>query len=87
MTVEGVVDLYSHETEEYIRQDANPICVDWKVFAEVDGDEPSGKPVSEGQAYTTSDIDFLVKVRSGPYITPFGSGSTANSDLGRGRWA
>ena len=61
--MEGVVDLYSHETEEYIRQDANPICVDWKVFAEADGDEPSGKPVSEGQAFTTSDIDFLVKVR------------------------
>ena len=61
VTVEGVVDLYSHETEAYVRQDANPICVDWKVFAEADGDEPSGKPVTEGRGYTTSDIDFLLK--------------------------
>ena len=61
VTVEGVVDLYSHETEAYIKQDANPICVDWKVY-EADGDEPSDNTVAEGKAYTTSDIDFTLKV-------------------------
>ena len=61
VTVEGVVDLYSHETEAYIKQDANPICVDWKVY-EADGDEPSDNAVAEGKAYTTSDIDFTLKV-------------------------
>lgn len=61
VTVEGTVDLYSHETEAYIKADANPICVDWKVF-EADGDEASKKVVSEGKGYTTSDIDYTIKV-------------------------
>lgn len=58
VTVEGTVDLYNHETEKYVKADANPICVEWKVW------EPSAKDkiASKGKAYTTSDIDFTVKV-------------------------
>jgi len=59
--VEGTVPLYSHETETYIQADANPICVEWKVFEERKG-RPSDRVVSRGKAYTTSDIDFTVKV-------------------------
>lgn len=59
--VEGLVDLYSHETEAYIKADANPICVEWKVYKE-HKDKPSKKIAAEGKAYTTSDIDFTLKV-------------------------
>lgn len=63
VTVEGVVDLYSHETEAYVKADPNPICVDWKVY-EADGDEPTDTIVSEGKGYTTGDIDYTLKVEA-----------------------
>ncbi|KAK4161195.1 alkaline phosphatase [Cladorrhinum sp. PSN259] len=61
VTVSGTAELYNHETEQYIKADPNPICVDWKVWA------PSNSTtaiVSQGKAYTTSDIDFTVKVEA-----------------------
>lgn len=61
VTVEGDVRLYSHETEAYIKADTNPICVDYKVFEE-EGGEASNTTAVEGRAYTTSDIDFTLKV-------------------------
>lgn len=57
-TVSGNVGLYNHDTEPYITASPHPICVEYKVFAE----ENCGKVVYEGQAYTTSDIDYTVKV-------------------------
>ena len=65
ITVEGTAPLYSHETEQYIKADANPICVDWKVW------EPQSKTtiVSQGKAYTTSDIDFTLKVLYNPRMS------------------
>lgn len=70
VTVEGTVDLYNHETDKYIKADPNPICVDWAVWEPT---EQTGKGkgkgkgkrqtvVSSGKAYTTSDIDYTVKV-------------------------
>lgn len=59
--VEGTEALYSHETEKFIQADAHPICVEWKVFEA----QSCGRPeltVAGGTAYTTSDIDFTVKV-------------------------
>ncbi|KAK0614930.1 PhoD-like phosphatase-domain-containing protein [Bombardia bombarda] len=32
VTVEGTVEVYSHETDSYIKADPNPICVEWKVW-------------------------------------------------------
>lgn len=61
VTVEGDVRIYSHETEAYIKADANPICVDYMVFEE-DGGEASDVVVAEGRGYTTSDIDYTLKV-------------------------
>lgn len=63
VTVEGTVPLYDHETEKYIKADANPICVEWKVFSSK-GSKPTGSVVTKGKAYTTSDIDFTVKVEA-----------------------
>jgi alkaline phosphatase D len=59
-TVEGPVPLYSHDTEIYIEADSSPICVDWAVYPEGAADYPT--IVSSGKAYTTSDIDYTVKV-------------------------
>ncbi|SPO06053.1 related to alkaline phosphatase D precursor [Cephalotrichum gorgonifer] len=63
VAVSGTAGLYSHETEAYIKADANPICVDWNVYEEKKG-KPSDKVVSKGKAYTTSDIDFTLKVEA-----------------------
>ena len=58
VTVSGNVPFYSHETEKYIKASPNPICVEYRVGT--DGNFSS--VVDTGTAYTTSDIDFTVKV-------------------------
>lgn len=60
VTVEGLVPYFSHETERYIEISTAPICVDWRVTIEPDVD--ACEPVASGRAYTTSDIDYTVKV-------------------------
>jgi len=59
VTVEGTVPLFSHETEEYIHTSSSPICVDWRVATTPD---MSGAAATSGTAYTTSDIDYTIKV-------------------------
>lgn len=63
ITVEGTAPLYSHETQKYIDADPNPICLEWVVFQ---SNSPNGTRdvVADGEAYTTSDIDYTVKVSS-----------------------
>lgn len=58
VTVAGTVPLYSHETDKYVKADANPICLEWSVF------EAGGGVVACGKAYMTSDIDYTVKVEA-----------------------
>lgn len=71
VTVEGTVPVYNHDTETYIEADANPICVDWAVWRQTseNGTDTNGTytgpVVSSGTAYTTSDIDYTVKVSRG----------------------
>lgn len=71
VTVEGDVPLYAHDNERFIQADANPICVEWKVYEGKAGGNSTCRRsnetiginlVSSGEAYTTSDIDFTVKV-------------------------
>lgn len=63
VTVEGTAPMYNHDTQTYIDASANPVCVDWAVYEDADG-ESTGDSVSSGKAYTTSDIDFTVKVEA-----------------------
>lgn len=76
ITVEGNVPLYSHETERYIIADPNPICVDWAVWPATSSNATRWKRqenetvVASGRAYTTSDIDFTIKVEAGG-LSPF----------------
>lgn len=57
--VNGTAPLYNHDNGQFITADPNPICVEWGVFE----DEKCDKAVSSGRAYTTSDIDYTIKVR------------------------
>lgn len=63
-TVSGTVDIYSHETESYIKNSDAPVCVDWKIGTSAHFEK--GTVVNHGTAYTTSDIDYTVKVCSKP---------------------
>ncbi|KAL8814739.1 MAG: hypothetical protein Q9223_006057 [Gallowayella weberi] len=67
VTVKGPVPLYNHDTETYIKADANPVCVDWSIRQAASNSTVS---VSSGRAYTTGDIDYTVKVEA-TGLTPF----------------
>lgn len=58
VTVSGDVPMYNHETDPYINASPHPICLDYKVFA----DKEASQVVDQGQAYTTGEIDYTVKV-------------------------
>lgn len=58
VTVSGTVGLYNHDTESYIKASAHPICVDYRVYEDKEG----RRVVDKGRAYTTSDIDYTLKV-------------------------
>ncbi|KAF4589179.1 hypothetical protein GQ602_003068 [Ophiocordyceps camponoti-floridani] len=61
----GTEGLYSHETDAFIRRDPNPICVTWKVYQSADTREANVSiVVAKGMAWTTSDIDYTVKVEA-----------------------
>lgn len=57
--MDGLVPYFSHETEKYIKASKSPVCVDWKVSY---SQNMTGEVASSGRAYTTSDIDYTVKV-------------------------
>lgn len=62
VTVTGNVAFYNHETEKYITASPNPICVEYRVAT----DRNFTTVADRGTAYTTSDIDFTVKVGPSP---------------------
>lgn len=57
-TVSGYVPLYNHETQQYVAVSKAPVCVEYTVAA----DEDLTDVVDSGTAYTSSDIDYTVKV-------------------------
>lgn len=87
VTVEGTVPYYNHDTEEYIRAASKRVCVEYKVSTSKD---LRGRTAARGQAFTTSDIDFTVKVEAGrlqPWTTYYYQfnicGSNKRSPIGR----
>ncbi|RDW82353.1 metallo-dependent phosphatase-4 [Coleophoma cylindrospora] len=60
ITVEGYVPLYSHDTEEYISASTAPVCVEWKIASDIE----MKNGVSGGTVYTSSDIDYTIKVEA-----------------------
>ncbi|KAH9909006.1 alkaline phosphatase-like protein [Xylariomycetidae sp. FL2044] len=79
-------------TVEDIKADPAPICVEWAVFP--DNGTESAASISSGTAYTTSDIDFTVKVEA-TGLQPFTAytyqfticGSNKTSPVGRTKTA
>jgi alkaline phosphatase D len=66
VTVSGDAPLYNHDTDVYVKASAHPMCVDWKVAT----DKCFSHVVSSGQAYTSSDIDWTIKVLDIVVILP-----------------
>lgn len=60
ITVSGKVPLYNHETEEYVAASSNPVCVSYVVAR----DRGLRRVVDRGRAYTSSDIDYTIKVEA-----------------------
>jgi len=59
VTVSGNVGLFNHDTEEYVAASKSPVCVEWKIST----DKNLKKVQDSGKVYTSSDIDYTVKVR------------------------
>lgn len=59
VTVTGNVPLYNHEVDKYVKTSKNPICVEWRIGK---GEKELEEVVSKGEAWTSSDVDFTVKV-------------------------
>ncbi|OTB01003.1 hypothetical protein M426DRAFT_323788 [Hypoxylon sp. CI-4A] len=60
VTVSGYVPLYDHSTEQYITKSDSPVCVEWKISTSSSFEDV----VDSGIAYTSSDIDYTVKVEA-----------------------
>lgn len=60
VTVSGHVDLYSHEVDDYVKASKAPVCVEWKIST----GEDLKTVADSGTAYTSSDVDFTVKVEA-----------------------
>lgn len=86
VTVSGYVPLYNHETSEYVEASRCPICVEYTVSR----DEAAKDVADSGKAYTSSDIDYTVKVEA-KNLDPFTRyyyqfkvcGSDVKSSIGR----
>lgn len=60
VTVTGYVPLYDHDNEKYVAVSKSPVCVEYKVTS----DKEFSNVVDSGKVFTSSDVDFTVKVRS-----------------------
>lgn len=86
VTVSGNVPLYNHDTEQYIKASKNPICVEYRVAT----DKNLSSIVDQGTAYTTSDIEYTLKVEAKnlhPFTTYYYQfyvcGTSTKSPIGR----
>ncbi|KAI9758633.1 MAG: palmitoyltransferase for Vac8p [Chaenotheca gracillima] len=78
-TVSGTAALYGHETESYVNASKAPVCVDFKIAT----DTAISDVVDSGTAYTSSDIDYTVKIEANklqPYTTYYYQFTVCNSN-------
>ncbi|OTA55240.1 PhoD-like phosphatase [Hypoxylon sp. EC38] len=59
-TVSGYVPPYDHSTEQYVAKSDAPVCVNWKISTSNSFEDI----VDSGTAYTSSDIDYTIKVEA-----------------------
>jgi len=58
VTVTGTAPVFNHETEQYVKISTAPVCVNYNVATDCE----MKNVVSSGTAYTSSDIDYTLKV-------------------------
>lgn len=58
VTVSGYAGLFNHDTEKYVKVSKAPICVQYKISE----DKDLAHCADEGTVFTSSDIDYTVKV-------------------------
>lgn len=58
VTVTGYAPLYDHDNQKYVQVSKSPICVEYKIAS----DEHIVKVVDSGTVYTSSDVDYTIKV-------------------------
>lgn len=61
VTVSGHVALYDHDNEAYVTKSDSPVCVDWRIGT---SEKLEGKAVDSGRVFTSSDVDWTVKVEA-----------------------
>ncbi|TKX20144.1 putative PhoD-like phosphatase-3 [Elsinoe australis] len=66
VTVEGPVELYNHNTAQYVEASTAPVCADYRVAI----DESFSSVVDSGRVYTTSEIDYTIKIEA-RNLSPF----------------
>ncbi|KAF2224420.1 PhoD-like phosphatase [Elsinoe ampelina] len=60
VTVQGLVELFDHNNEKFVEASEAPICADYRVA----NDEDFSSLVDSGRVYTTSEIDYTIKVEA-----------------------
>ncbi|KAI2783279.1 phosphodiesterase/alkaline phosphatase D precursor [Daldinia loculata] len=79
ITVSGYVSLYDHSTDQFVAKSNMPVCVDWKISRTSSLEDI----VDSGRAYTSSDIDYTVKVEAKklkPFTTYYYQFNICNSE-------
>ncbi|KAF2203455.1 hypothetical protein GQ43DRAFT_479007 [Delitschia confertaspora ATCC 74209] len=79
LTVSGYAPLFNHETERYVKVSKAPVCVEWKAAS----DKELKHVVDSGKVYTSSDIDYTVKVEAKklrPFTTYYYRFNVCNSN-------
>lgn len=66
VTVSHDAEEFMLDNDEFVKHSKHPICVEWKISEHEDLHSPAGK----GTVYTSSDIDYTIKVRGVPGCTP-----------------
>ena len=86
LTVTGYAPLFDHDNEKYVKVSKSPVCVEYKVY----DNKNCSTVVDSGKVFTSSDVDFTVKVEAKnlePYSTYYYQfnvcGSNNKSPLGR----
>ncbi|KAG8625018.1 hypothetical protein KVT40_006769 [Elsinoe batatas] len=60
VTVQGLVELFDHNNEKFVAASEAPVCADYRVA----NDEDFLSVVDSGRVYTTSEIDYTIKVEA-----------------------
>ena len=58
VTVSGTAPLFNHYSSANVSVSTAPVCVDWQISTSPE----IGDIVNSGRAYTSSDIDYTIKV-------------------------